>query len=152
MTFLYSCRHSGDQYRITKLSPELDVESSYLCTLAECECPQGHRPICRHRTMLPLFLARGAIDTHWFYDYDRGGWVQVDLSPDNAAGATKPGMSIEPLPSTNPFDNLPDGVVVLDMDDRIRLHNAIADAVGEPKIVAAVAPAPHPLPTIRRRV
>jgi hypothetical protein len=77
MTHLYSCRHSGDQYRITKFTSDLEVESSYLCTVAECECPAGVQPTCRHRKMLPKFLQRDAVDTDWMFDYDRGGWVQM---------------------------------------------------------------------------
>ena len=80
MTHLYSCRHAGDEYRITKFDAQLNVESSYLCTLIECECPAGERATCRHRQMLPKFLQRKAVDTEWFLDFDRGGWVQVAVS------------------------------------------------------------------------
>lgn len=76
MTILYNCKHSGDQYRITKFTSDFDVEASYLCDLHSCECPAGHRPKCRHREMLPKFIAREAIGSNWFFDHDRGGWVQ----------------------------------------------------------------------------
>lgn len=76
MTILYNCRHAGDQYRITKFDADMNVESSYLCTTSECDCPAGVRPICRHREMLPRFIHRNHIGDEWFYDYDRGGWVQ----------------------------------------------------------------------------
>src|SRR6266581_1601919 len=79
MTFLYNCKHAGDQYRITKFDEHMNVESSYLCTTRECECPAGHRPRCRHREMLPRFIQRGTIGTEWCYDYDRGGWVQMEM-------------------------------------------------------------------------
>ena len=79
MTILYSCRHDGDQYRITKFSHDMNVESSYLCTETECDCPAGRRPRCRHREMLPKFIYRGHVGDEWFFDYDRGGWVQMDL-------------------------------------------------------------------------
>jgi hypothetical protein len=75
MAILYSCRHDGDQYRITKFDEDFNIESSYLCTVADCECPAGVRPMCRHREMLPKFLSREAVGTGWMYDYDRGGWV-----------------------------------------------------------------------------
>jgi hypothetical protein len=75
MAILYSCRHDGDQYRITKFDEDFNIESSYLCTIADCECPAGVRPMCRHREMLPKFLSREAVGTGWMYDYDRGGWV-----------------------------------------------------------------------------
>src|SRR5258708_16745917 len=79
ITSLYNCKHSGDQYRITKFDAHMNVESSYLCTTKECECPAGHRPRCRHREMLPRFIQRGTIGTEWCFDYDRGGWIQTDL-------------------------------------------------------------------------
>jgi hypothetical protein len=81
MPALYNCRHSGDQYRISKFDHHFDLESSYLCTESECECPAGHRPTCRHRQMLPKFIARGAVNTEWFFDFDRGGWVQGEIEP-----------------------------------------------------------------------
>lgn len=78
MTFLYNCKHSGDQYRITKFNSDFEVEgdSSYLCDLHNCECPAGHRPSCRHREMLPKFIQRNHVGDNWFFDFDRGGWVQ----------------------------------------------------------------------------
>lgn len=85
MTTLYNCRHSSDQYRITKFDHNFDVESSYLCTATECECPAGHRHTCRHREMLPKFLQRDHVGDEWFFDYDRGGWVQgVGISMERA--------------------------------------------------------------------
>lgn len=113
MAILYNCHTDGDQYRITKFSSLGEVESTYLCSLTECQCPAGHLRICRHRDMLPKFLARGAVDSYWFYDYDRGGWDT----------------------------GLPKGVEVFGLDDPTALHNAIADAVGEPE-AKPVAKAP----------
>ena len=66
---LYSLRTDGDQWRITKFV-DGEVESSYLTTERECECPAGHRPTCRHRQMLPEMIARGLANTHWFWDFD----------------------------------------------------------------------------------
>lgn len=79
MTHLYNCRHDGDQFRITKFDTDMNVEASYLLNAHECECPAAARDTCRHRQMLPKFIARGAVDTEWFYDFDRGGWVQLAL-------------------------------------------------------------------------
>ena len=81
MTFLYLCRHAGDEYMITKMDNLGNVESSYLCTQEECTCPAGVRPTCRHRQMLPKFLSREAVNTQWAFDYDRGGWVQTEWGP-----------------------------------------------------------------------
>jgi hypothetical protein len=88
MTILYNCKHSGDQYQITKFDEHMNVESSYTCTERECDCPAGQRPRCRHREMLPKFISRGAIGTGWFFDYDRGGWVQMYDEPEPLTIAT----------------------------------------------------------------
>lgn len=78
MTPLYSLRTDGDQYRITKFV-DGDMESSYLCTESECECPAGHRHTCRHRQMLPTMLAHKLANTHWFFAFDTGGQI-VDFN------------------------------------------------------------------------
>src|SRR6266404_4468225 len=83
MTNLYNCHTDGDQYRITKFDSLGNVESTYLCTIDECECPAGFRPSCRHRHMLPRFIAKGAVNTFYFYDYDRQGWVTNEPAPMN---------------------------------------------------------------------
>lgn len=77
MPVLYNCRHNGDQYRITKFDDDMNVESSYITDGEACDCPAGVRPTCRHRQMLPKFLARKHIGDEWFFDFDRGGWVQM---------------------------------------------------------------------------
>ncbi len=90
---VYNCKHAGDQYRITKFDNDANVESSYLCTTEECECPAGVRPRCRHRTMLPLFIASKGTNGNLFYDFDNETWLEVgeaeveftpeaDLSPE----------------------------------------------------------------------
>jgi hypothetical protein len=71
MTTLYNCHTDGDEYRITKFI-DGNPESSYLLSHAECQCPAGSRPTCRHRQMLPEFISRQIIDTHWFLDWDDG--------------------------------------------------------------------------------
>lgn len=119
MTILYSCKstiNADDSlaYRITKFDDDHNVESSYICTATTCECPAGVRPACRHREMLPMFLHRGAVNTGWMYDYDRGGWVDMG----DGLGELTP---------------LPEGVEMIGLDDPVGLHNAIADAVGEPE-------------------
>jgi len=73
---LYNLHTDGDQYRITKFV-DGDVESSYLCTPTECECPAGHRPSCRHRQMLPDLIARKVCNTHWFWNFDRREVVDI---------------------------------------------------------------------------
>jgi len=133
MTILYNCRHAGDQYRITKFNPEMNVESSYLCTLEECDCPRGPHPTCRHRQMLPKFIARQHVGDEWFLDIDRGGWVQmdpriiliedIDLFGPSTTYYEKPNESMPPLP---------EGVTMISLENPVAVHNAIAEAVGEP--------------------
>lgn len=95
MPSLYNCRHDGDQYRVTKFDSDFNVEASYLCTLSACECPAGHRPTCRHRQMLPKFIQRNHIGDEWFWDHDRGGWVQGTGMTDDQAS--------EMLKQSNPY-------------------------------------------------
>lgn len=121
MTFLYNCKSEigkdgALRYRITKFDDAMNVESSYITDGVACDCPAGQRPTCRHRQMLPRFKQREAVNTEWFYDFDRGGWVQM-------GEPTKHG----PIP-------LPKGVTMISLDEGPEaVWNAIADAVGEPR-------------------
>lgn len=163
---LYNCRHAGDQYRVTKFDNHMNVESSYLCTTDECDCPAGVRPTCRHRQMLPKFIQREHVGDEWFLDFDRGGWVQMGLEyaapeaeepegldEDDGEALQSPNpkptietMRVMPANSTpeevlEAFSEmiegtappLPEGVVMMTLDDPAAVHNAIAEAVGEPE-------------------
>jgi len=69
--------------------------------------------------MLPSFIQREHIGDEWFFDFDRGGWVQMGME-----WAT-------PEPEMPP---LPEGVVMIDISAGPEaIYNAIADAVGEPR-------------------
>ena len=129
MTILYNCHHSGDQYRITKFDSDMNPMSSYLCSLEECDCPRGPHPTCRHRQMLPKFISRQHVGDEWFLDFDRGGWVQMGEEWNGVEPIIGP-VTFEPMPP------LPGGVTIIVMDhpDKVvDVHNAIADAVGEPE-------------------
>lgn len=139
---LYNCRHAGDQYRVTKFDQHMNVESSYLCTTDECDCPAGVRPTCRHRQMLPKFIQREHVGDEWFLDFDRGGWVQMGLEyaepePEEPEGLDEDdGEALQsPSPSPEPMPPLPEGVVMMTLDDPVAVHNAIAEAVGEPEAI-----------------
>lgn len=121
MPTLYNLHTNGDQYRITKFV-DGDVESSYLCTETECECPAGHRASCRHRQMIPEMIARDLTNTHWFWNFDRHEAVDIN------------GQSKALLDNLAELANIP-GVQVLTLDDPAAVHNAIAEAVGEPEAV-----------------
>ncbi len=124
MTTLYNCHTDGDQYRITKFDSLGNVESTYLCTVDECECPAGFRPSCRHRHMLPRFIAKEAVNSFWFYDYDRQGWMTNDYQ-----GHGPVYEPAEPAPM-NGFEK----------------HEQEIDAI------AAQAEPTSPEPTLRRRI
>lgn len=71
---LYNLRTTGTAlFQINKFTSDLDLESSYNVGASLCECPAGHLPRCRHRTMLPTLLPR--VDTAWFWDFEASAWV-----------------------------------------------------------------------------
>lgn len=138
---LYNCRHSGDQYRITKFDSDMNPQGSYLCDTDNCECPAGVRPSCRHRQMLPKFIARGHVGDEWFFDFDRGGWVQM---------GDEWVQQIEEAYGTGQLDlsDLPEGItaIVMDSPDKVvDVHNAIAEALGEPE-ASLTPPSPTHIP------
>lgn len=141
MTTLYSLRTDGDQHRITKFV-DGEVESSYLTTFRECECPAGHRASCRHRQMLPQMLAAGIVNTHWFYNFDThrvvdfNGELKSNIDALNALGdrTLKVGASeVEPLLSSDelaeevdlsdsmPVQQIPPGDYTAEVD-KIKTH------------------------------
>lgn len=171
MPSLYNCRHDGDQYRISKFDTDWNVEASYLCDLVACECPAGHRPSCRHRQMLPKFIQRNYVGTAFFFDFDRGGWVQgasIDLpltEYEASMAMVEPSLTIA-TEITLPADATPDEVAEA-------FGNLLAPAglgqASEPKesieqkndlhalrysagIENLQQLSPSPTPTIRRRV
>lgn len=77
---LYNLRTSDGEYRITKFTADLEVESSYITSLDTCECPAGVRPTCRHRQMLPKMLAQGIEDSPCFYDFERDVFLEPQVS------------------------------------------------------------------------
>lgn len=78
MTY-YNCKRDGDLYRITKFTEDMDVESSYLTSHEACGCPAGHRSVCRHRIMLPRFIAHEATEGQYFFDYDASKWIRASV-------------------------------------------------------------------------
>ena len=75
MTHLYNCKSvSPIEYRITKFDSDYEVMSSYVVSNGGCDCPQGNKPTCRHRKMLPAFAKEGHIDDGFFYEWDTRQW------------------------------------------------------------------------------
>lgn len=133
---LYSCKAeiNGDghtDYRISKFV-DGDLESSYLTTLTECECPAGHRPSCRHRQMLPMMLAHSIVNTFWFWDFDLNR--VVDFS-----GELK--SNIDAL---NELAALPEGPPTVDTAD------AVGSTLGTPSLSISAQSAMKPAGNWRR--
>lgn len=85
MTSLYNCRSRRDgAFSITKFDEDLNPVSTYALVPTRdnpnamiCECPASSRKSCRHRDMLPMFLAAGRVDTGWVLDWDNDqSWRQ----------------------------------------------------------------------------
>jgi len=129
---LYNCKIDGDHYRITKFTDDLDVESSYLTSLTECECPAGVRDTCRHRQMLPRFINKSATRGQWFHKFETGKWIAAEIEPE-VDESTPVEENHPPLGATI---NLGPGITMLDLakGDWGDIHNTIAEAVGEPKL------------------
>lgn len=108
MTHLYTCRHDGDQFRITKLTTDLDVVSSYLCSATECECPGfTSRNRCRHLEMLPRFMARpAALRGEFYYDFDRDLWISTGFP-----ASTDDPQPHSPAATTTGFDPVDEGSI-----------------------------------------
>ncbi len=165
---LYNCHTDGDQYRITKFN-DGEVESTYLCTVDECECPAGVRPTCRHRHMLPRFIAKGAVNSFYFYDYDRQGWVTNEPARARAEDWTRHEAEIEPAPLTiTTMRTIPDDANVAEefakllhpepMQIEPKLYHEQSHNHDEEQLAfyqAGVVEEPEPTPpepTIRRRI
>lgn len=79
--FLYTLQTGAESYIITKYdSIGLEQLSQYVMPIIDdevsCTCPQGLKPTCRHRKMLPAMLPR--IDTHYFYRYGDETWWKIE--------------------------------------------------------------------------
>jgi len=67
-------------YRMSKFDNDLNLNGSYTLRHVRgrtyaCDCPAANRHTCRHREMMPLFLAEKAVNTGRFYDYDKKMWI-----------------------------------------------------------------------------
>lgn len=158
----YNCKTEIDaqgatNYRISKFDADLNVEASYLVKTdgaLTCECPAGHRPSCRHRQMLPRFLAEGATNGQKFYDFEREQFIVAnpyalheqandllaDLTPDTLERSQASASA--PAPAPDLFAELASipGVTIVSLDDPAKLFDTIAEAVGEPTLPETFPP------------
>lgn len=89
---LYNLKIEDNSFRITKFDDDLNPESSYLVSEIACECPQGHKPKCRHRIMLPLMKDRAG--SAWFYRFDDKQWYD----PTGLAALLEPNPVLDNMP------------------------------------------------------
>lgn len=91
---LHSTPTDGE-FIIQKFDTGYNNESVYALSLTTCTCPQGHKPKCRHRTMLGFFLQHKHIGDGWMLEWDTRMWRKPvkDLEiahhitlPDDATG------------------------------------------------------------------
>ena len=81
---LYNCSAEGpDSFLVTKFDTDLNPEATYALSAFEddqgvlgctCDCPAGHRPTCRHRQMLSLFIGNKHVDDGWFLNWNTRQW------------------------------------------------------------------------------
>lgn len=69
---------TSGELAITKFDNDFNVESSYKVSDIACECPQGHKPTCRHRRMLSSMAQ--IVDTDIFYCFDTSTYHKADGS------------------------------------------------------------------------
>lgn len=82
---LYNLKSADGDWRITKFTNDLEPEGSYLVSADACTCPAGVRPTCRHRQMLPKFLAAGAEDSGMFFHFETEQFLTPDLGESNSS-------------------------------------------------------------------
>jgi hypothetical protein len=147
MTNLYHLSALGAAYRITKLDPSYHVESSYIVSLKECSCPAGPRPTCRHRQMLPFFLAKGHIADGWMLDWHTRQW-RKPLCEDRNGFPIDPPMHPDGHPEwTGKQKQGPHPLPNSEGDSRVILSPSPAEVEHE-----STASAPSAGPIRRRRI
>lgn len=117
---LYNLKSADGEWRITKFDDDLNVESSYLVSEKECECPAGSRDTCRHRQMLPIMLEAEAQDSALFYDFENKEFYEM-------------------AETEQEVQEIAEGIEVMTLDNIGKVHNTIAEALGEPTLKEEVA-------------
>ena len=98
MTTLYSLRtNPSGEFTILKFDRDYNLESLYALTASSCTCPRGAlgKP-CRHRKLLPEFIAKGHTNDGWFLDWDTRLWKEPIASErSEPTGAKTTGLKAE---------------------------------------------------------
>ncbi len=145
MTALYACRSLNPaEYSMTKFDADFNVQSSYTLTQEGCDCPQGHKPTCRHRKMLPAFAKEGHINDGWFLDWDTRQWRKpISLGQQELNLAKELGMPVD-----EPAE-LPSPISAVEGAPDVSQANAPSEGVEQQVVQASAAP-PSPLPKRRK--
>ena len=161
MTSLYSLRSTpkSGEWVVMKFDLDYEVESVYALSASECMCPAGHRPTCRHRKMLPLFLQHNHVDDGWFLDWDTRLWRHPVGEPAPAAladplvlpsTATDAPGHTDLMISPEAIDVATEGVEINDITPMMDAIRTLA-AKEEPSPATPPA-APAPAPEVSRSV
>lgn len=157
MTSLYHLRSGpAGTYRITKLDADYSIEASYLVSKHECTCPAGARGTCRHRQMLPFFLAKAHIDNGWMLDWHTRQWRKplcedgreqpiddqsgLSIASEDGLGEARSKEDLAPTAEPNRSQDLPDNELELEEDEdgfEVEIENdeddqAVGEAIEEP--------------------
>jgi len=145
MTF-YNCKTTAENtYQMTKFDDDLNVESSYEVSLEECQCPAGSRDTCRHRKMLPIFLAEEAVDKPMFYNYDTHQWAVLEADTDKETESYIPITKCPKCGSESLIED--DGIECQDCDwkeEHEEIDPDFTEAVEEKASVEVNFPEPPP--------
>lgn len=148
---LYNLKSADGDWRITKFTNELDPEGSYLVSSDACTCPAGVRPTCRHRQMLPKFLAAEAEDSGMFFHFETEQFLAPDLGESNSSSD----LQETDDPSADSEVEFADNVTA-ELQGEIREPSAVVNAedFGRELMAKDVTPQSpsHPQGTIRRRL
>lgn len=146
MTSLYSLRSTPKEgeFIVMKFDPDYEVESVYALSRDLCVCPAGHRPTCRHRKMLPLFLAQHHVDDGWFLDWDTRLWR-------HPVGEEAPAQLADPLVLPSIATDVASPIATNGPDTPMMDTIRTLAAEEEPSPAPAL-PAPAPAPEVTRSV
>ena len=159
MTSLYTLRSTPKEgeFIVMKFDPDYEVESVYALSAGECMCPAGHKPKCRHRTMLPLFLAQHHVDDGWFLDWDTRLWRKPVGDTAGHGGLADPLVlpSIATRGSEQPYGNELHANLMAEGQARLLEQTPMMDAIRtlaaeeEPSPASPPAAAPAPAQVTR---
>jgi hypothetical protein len=144
---LYNLRTINDGFLMAKFDEDFNVEAVYDIRLAtdigtgqikySCSCPSAKQP-CKHVKALDIMIDRA--DTGWFLCLEDKSWHEP-IDPDYYAPQLEKAREAELKSAVKHIKELPPvpkGVQVVSLEDPEKLHNAIAEAIGE----ALVKPKP----------